>query len=401
MSKTKTLLIHANVQSKSVKASNGFVLFDNEHILKAGDMSQLRDSDKENVEDIIDLKGQLLTPGLVDCHTHLVYAGNRSQEFEMRLLGETYTSIAQKGGGITSTVKSVEEASFDSLYQQSLPRLKAMMRGGVTTVEIKSGYGLSLESELKMLRVARRFGEEEKVNIETTFLGAHTIPKAYQGDADSYIDYVCNEMMPAVASENLADCVDVFCESIAFNLAQTDKVFDKALSLGLKIKCHAEQLSNLGASALAASKGAISCDHLEFIDEKAIALMAAHQTTAVLLPGAYYFLKETQRPPIALFRRHGVNMAIATDCNPGSSPTTSLVLMMNMACVLFGLNVDEAFMAVTSHAATALKRDDLGDIQSGKRSDLVCWPVTEVVELCYAFGQSLTPQVYYAGCLRN
>lgn len=353
---------------------------------------------RENAKLSEDCYGQLLTPGLIDCHTHLVYAGNRASEFKLKLEGASYADIAKMGGGILSTVKQTRAASEDDLIEQSLPRILALKKEGVTTVEIKSGYGLDLINELKMLRVAKRLGELSGLRVKTTFLGAHAIGPEFTEQSQVYVDLVCDKMMPAVKEMGLADAVDVFCESIAFNLQQTEQIFLKAQSLGLAIKCHAEQLSNLGASALAAQLGALSCDHLEFLDAAGIAAMAQANTVAVLLPGAYYFLREKKAPAIDLLRAAGVGMAIATDSNPGSSPTTSLQLMMNMACQFFSLTVPEVLAGVTYQAARALGiADDVGSIAVGKVADLNLWSVNDSAALCYYFAYPLPHRTMIAG----
>lgn len=337
-----------------------------------------------------DCQGTLITPGLIDCHTHLVHAGSRAAEFKLKLEGKSYAEIARSGGGILSTVRETRAASEDQLTAQALPRIRALLGEGVTTVEIKSGYGLDLQHELKMLRVARRLGELTGIRVKTTFLGAHAIAPEFKQNSAAYVDYLCQELLPAVAAANLADAVDVFCESIAFNLAQTEQIFLRAQALQLPIKCHAEQLSNLGASRLAAEMGALSCDHLEFLDEQGAAAMAKAGTVAVLLPGAFYFLREQRKPPIDLLRKAEVGMAIATDCNPGSSPTTSLLLMMSMACQFFHLSIPEVLSAVTYQAAKALGiEQETGSIAVGKRADLVLWSIQDSTELCYYFGYPL------------
>lgn len=357
--------------------------------------SEPRESKYQGLTEV-DGNGQLLTAGLIDCHTHLVYGGHRSHEFEWRLNGETYQSIAQKGGGIRSTVLATRQATFDELYEASAKRLTSMIEQGVLAFEVKSGYGLDLETEMKMLRVARRLAESFQLPISTTFLGAHTIPKEYQGNADDYIDYICETVLPAVQEEGLADAVDVFCENIAFNVAQATKIFEAAQAFNLPIKCHAEQISNMGGSQLAAQYGARSCEHLEFIDEQGVRALADNQVVAVLLPGAFYFLRETQKPPIDLFRKYNVPMAIATDCNPGSSPTTSLPLMMNMACTFFGLTVAEVWQAVTTHAALALGMTE-PNLQVGSEATFVLWPFTDPVDLVYTVGQFERPKVFIKG----
>lgn len=340
--------------------------------------------------EVVNCEGNLITPGLIDCHTHLVYAGHRAEEFKMRLEGVSYQEIARRGGGILSTVQETRAVSEEELFLQSLPRILALRAEGVTTVEIKSGYGLDLPNELKMLRVARQLGVESRIRVKTTFLGAHAIPPEYKGNGPAYVDHLCEVILPAVAEAGLADAVDVFCESIGFSLAQMEQVFLRAQDLGLPMKCHAEQLSNLGASTLAASFNALSCDHLEYLDEKGAAAMAKAKTVAVILPGAYYFLRETRKPPIDVLRRAGVGIAIATDCNPGSSPTTSLRLMMNMACQLFSLTVPEVLSAVTYQAAKALGiSKKIGILAAGMDADLVRWSINDAAQLCYYFGYPL------------
>jgi imidazolonepropionase len=329
-------------------------------------------------------RGGVMTPGLVDCHSHLVYAGNRAAEFEQRLEGVSYAEIAKAGGGILSTVRATRAASEDELLAQSLPRLQALLDDGVTTLEIKSGYGLTVEDELKMLRVARRLGELLPLRITTTLLGAHALPPEYAGDSDGYIALVCNEMIPAAAAEGLADAVDVFCENIAFSPAQCELVFQAAQRHGLAIKVHAEQLSNQGASALAARYRGLSADHIEFLDEAGVQAMAAAGTVATLLPGAFYTLRETQLPPIALLRQYDVPMALASDANPGTSPICFPTLTLNQACTLFRLTPREALAGMTAHAARALGRPDLGRIEVGAAADLCLWDVQQPAELAYA-----------------
>lgn len=345
-----------------------------------------------------DCKGQVITPGLIDCHTHLVYAGNRAAEFKLKLEGVSYAEISKAGGGILSTVHQTRAASEDDLIEQSLPRILALKNEGVTTVEIKSGYGLDLANELKMLRVARRLGQLAGLRVKTTFLGAHAIGPEYKGNSQAYVDHLCSEMLPAVKETGLADAVDVFCESIAFSIKQTEQIFLAAGALNLPIKCHAEQLSNLGASALAAQLGALSCDHLEFLDERGASAMAKANTVAVLLPGAFYFLREKNKPPVELLRQAGVGMAIATDCNPGSSPTTSLLLMMSMACQFFSMSVSEVLSAVTVQASRALGLDkELGSIERGQIADLVLWSINDSAALCYYFAYPLLHKTMIAG----
>jgi imidazolonepropionase len=337
--------------------------------------------------DVIDCEGRLITPGLIDCHTHLVHAGNRANEFEMRLAGATYEEVAKAGGGIVSSVKSLRAASEDELVRQSMPRLDALMAEGVTTIEIKSGYGLDLENEAKSLRAARSLATVRNVTVRTSFLGAHALPPEAKGDKDGYIDLVADEMLPAIARQGLADAVDGFCEGIAFSPEQISRVFDKARSLGLPVKLHADQLSNLHGAALAANYGALSADHLEYTDESGAVAMAKAGTVAVILPGAFYFIRETKKPPIELFRKHGVPLAVATDNNPGTSPLTSLLLTMNMAATLFGMTAEECLAGVTREAARALGlQGETGTLQAGKWADLAVWDVESPAELVYRMG---------------
>jgi imidazolonepropionase len=332
-----------------------------------------------------DAAGALITPGLIDCHTHLVYGGDRAAEFEARLKGATYEEIARAGGGILSTVKATREADEAALLRQSRRRLRALLAEGVTTVEIKSGYGLALEAEAKCLRVARSLGALDRVTVRTTFLGAHALPPEFKGRSDDYVTEVCR-MMGQLQAQGLVDAVDAFCESIAFSPEQTRRVFDQARSLGLPVKLHAEQLSDSGGAALAAAYGALSCDHLEWLSEDGARAMAQAGSVAVLLPGAFYFLRETRMPPVALLRQHGIPIAISTDCNPGSSPCTSLLLMLNMACTLFRLTPEEALAGVTRHAARALGLPDRGVLAPGLRADFVLWDARSPAELSYAMG---------------
>ena len=337
--------------------------------------------------EIVDCEGRWITPGLIDCHTHLVHAGNRANEFEMRLAGATYEEVAKAGGGIVSSVKALRAASEDELVQQSLPRLDALIAEGVTTIEIKSGYGLDLENEAKSLRAARRLGDERQVKVSTSFLGAHALPPEAQGDKDAFIAKVVSEMLPAIAAERLADAVDGFCEGIAFSPEQMTRVFDAAKAHGLPVKLHADQLSNLHGAALAARFGALSADHLEYTDEDGAAAMAEAGTVAVILPGAFYFIRETRKPPLDLFRRHGVKMAVATDCNPGTSPLTSLLLTMNMAATLFAMTVEECLAGVTREAARALGLlAETGTLEPGKSADIAIWNIERPAELVYRMG---------------
>ena len=349
-----------------------------------------------------DGQGCWLTPGLIDCHTHIVHAGNRSDEFEARLNGASYEDISRAGGGIMSTVRATRAASDDELLRQSLPRVLALLAEGVTTLEIKSGYGLDADSEAKMLRVARSIGERLPVSVRTTFLGAHALPPEFAGQADAYIDLLCAQMLPALAGDGLVDAVDAFCERIGFTPAQTQRVFDAAQALGLPVKLHAEQLSDLGGAALVARYGGLSADHLEFLSPDGIAAMARHGTVAVLLPGAYYFLRETQPPPVAALRAAGVPMAVSTDCNPGTSPMTSLLLAMNMACTLWRLTPQEALAGVTCHAARALGlQQETGSLALGKRADFALWRIARPADLAYALGLNPCAGVVHGGVWRT
>ncbi|CAM2166797.1 Imidazolonepropionase [Paraburkholderia sacchari] len=345
-----------------------------------------------------DLKGAWVTPGLVDCHTHLVYGGQRADEFAQRLAGVSYEEIARNGGGIVSTVRATRAASEAELYAQSASRLEPLLAEGVTAVEIKSGYGLELAAERKMLRVARQLGERYPVTVRTTFLGAHALPPEFAGRADDYIDEVCERMLPALADEGLVDAVDVFCERIGFSIAQSERVFEAAARRNLPVKMHAEQLSNSGGAALAARYGALSSDHLEFLDEAGVAAMKDAGSVAVLLPGAYYFIRETQLPPLELLRRYEVPIAISTDSNPGTSPTTSLLLMMNMATTLFRMTVPEVLQGVTQHAARALgDAERHGTLAEGRPADFAVWDVQSLAELAYWIGRPLCARVVRGG----
>jgi len=342
--------------------------------------------------------GGIVTPGLIDCHTHLVFGGNRSAEFEQRLNGVSYAEIAAQGGGIISTVKATRDAEEAQLLEQALFRLRPLLAEGVTCVEIKSGYGLTPHSELKMLRVARQLGELLPVEVKTTCLAAHALPPEYAGRADDYIDLVCHTIIPEAAAAGLADAVDAFCEHLAFSPAQVERVFNAAEQAGLPVKLHAEQLSALGGSALAARHHALSADHLEYATAEDAAAMAASGTVAVLLPGAYYMLRETQCPPVELFRKHGVAIAIASDANPGTSPALSLRLMINMACTLFRLTPEEALAGVTLHAAKALGlQASHGSLETGKVADFVHWPLARPAELAYWLGGQLPCTVIFRG----
>ena len=365
---------------------NGALAISEGKIAWLGKAQDIPEYDVKKVQ-VIDGKGQWMSPGLIDCHTHLVYGGNRANEFEMRLQGKSYQEIANAGGGIVSTVKATRAASETELLNSALSRLTALHQQGVTTVEVKSGYGLDTESEIKMLSVAGQLAEHLPVTIKRTFLGAHALPTEYKDQPDAYIDLVCKEMMPTIAQQQLADTVDVFCENIGFNLEQTEQVFLAAQQNDLAIKVHAEQLSDLGGTALAAKYQALSADHVEFLSFDGVKAMAAANMTAVLLPGAYYFLRETQLPPIDALREQGVSIAIATDVNPGSSPICSLQLMLNMACTLFRLTPAEAIAGVTCHGAKALGlSNSKGQLKVGYDADLACWDIKQPAELCYQFG---------------
>ncbi|RUV94071.1 imidazolonepropionase [Mesorhizobium sp. M1A.F.Ca.IN.022.07.1.1] len=367
------------VEKGAIAARDGLIVY-------AGSEADLPAAAGQGAE-TVDCQGRWITPGLIDCHTHLVYAGNRANEFEMRLAGATYEEVARAGGGIVSSVKSLRAASEDELVSQTLPRLDALMAEGVTTVEVKSGYGLDADNEKKSLRAARRLASERPITILTTCLAAHALPPEARGDKDAFIDLVAGTILPAVAAEKLAHAVDGFCEGIAFSPEQIARVFDKAKALGLPVKLHADQLSNLHGAALAARYGALSADHLEYTDEEGAAAMAGSGTVATILPGAYYFIRETKRPPVELFRRHGVTMAVATDSNPGTSPLTSLLLTMNMAATLFGLTVDECLAGVTREAARALGLlDRTGTLEAGKSADLAVWDIERPAELVYRMG---------------
>ncbi|HDO1312758.1 TPA: imidazolonepropionase [Aeromonas veronii] len=334
-----------------------------------------------------DMQGKLVTPGLIDCHTHLVFAGSRAEEFELRQQGVPYAEIARRGGGIISTVRATRAASEEQLYELALPRIRSLIREGVTTVEIKSGYGLTLDDEIKMLRVARRLGEALPIRVKTTLLAAHAVPPEYRDDPDSWVETICQEIIPAAAKAGLADAVDVFCEHIGFSLAQTEQVYLAADQYGLPVKGHMDQLSNLGGSTLAAHFGALSVDHLEYLDPEGILALAHRGVVATLLPTAFYFLKETKLPPVAALRKAGVAMAVSSDINPGTAPIVSLRMAMNMACTLFGLTPLEAMVGVTRHAAKALgEQDRLGQLRVGMAADFLIWHCAHPAELSYMVG---------------
>jgi imidazolonepropionase len=350
------------------------------------------------VETIL-LDGRWVTPGLIDCHTHIVYAGNRAAEWEMRLAGASYQEIARAGGGILSSVNAVRAASEETLRAEALVRLDRLLAEGVTTLEAKSGYGLDLPNEMKLLRVARSLGDVRGLRLVTSFLGAHALPPEAAGDRDAFITRVCEEMLPAIAAAGLADAVDAFCESIAFTPAQIDRVFLAARAAGLPVKLHADQLSQGGGAALAARHGALSADHVEYTDEAGAAAMGAAGTVAVLLPGAFYMLRERQAPPVVAFRRHGVPMAVSTDCNPGTAPLVSLLLTMNMAATLFGLTVEEVLLGVTRNAARALGLGaEIGTLEVGKACDLAIWSVERPAEIFHMLGHNpLHERVFASG----
>ncbi|MBN7777979.1 imidazolonepropionase [Nitratireductor aquimarinus] len=361
------------------------IAIEGDMIVWAGAMSNL--PERFSGWERTDFGGRLATPALVDCHTHLVFGGNRAREFEMRLEGASYEEVARAGGGIVSTVSATRGMDEDALVEDALKRLDALLAEGVATVEVKSGYGLTVEDELKMLRAARRLAELRPVRIKTSYLAAHAVPAEYRGREDAYIDAVVLPGMDAAHAEGLVDAVDGFCEGIAFSPAQMARVFDRARELGLPVKLHAEQLSNLGGAKMAASYGALSADHLEYLDEEGVAAMAASGTVAVLLPGAFYTLRETQYPPLAALRKHGVRIAVATDCNPGSSPLASLLLTVNMACTLFRMTPEEALAGATREGARALGlAEEIGTIEAGKRAEIAIWDVAHPAELAYRIG---------------
>lgn len=367
-----------------------------ERVEWVGPRNRLPQALLEDCTQVNDAGGALITPGLIDCHTHLVYGGDRALEFELRLQGMRYEDIARQGGGIAATVQATRNATHDQLLAQSGQRLRALLAEGVTTLEIKSGYGLALAHERKCLQVARQLADTHAVDIRTTFLGAHALPPEFAGRTDDYVQEVLR-MLPLLHAQGLVDAVDAFCERIAFTPAQVGRVLAAAQSLGLPVKLHAEQLSDSGGAALAAGFGALSCDHLEWLSPQGVAAMAQAGTVAVLLPGAFYFLRETRLPPVELLRQHRVPMAIATDSNPGSSPCTSLLLMLNMACTLFRLTPEEALAGVTRHAAQALGLADRGVLAPGMRADFVLWDVQRPAQLCYALGANPCLQRIFRG----
>lgn len=395
----KTLWQHCHV---ATMAQGKYSIIEDAAMVTAGSLiewigprSQAPSADYAQVHD---LQGAWVTPGLIDCHTHTVFGGNRSGEFEQRLEGVSYAEIAAQGGGIASTVRATRAASEDELFASAHKRLRSLLRDGVTTVEIKSGYGLDLASERKLLRVIRRLGEALPVSVRATCLAAHALPPEYKDRADDYIEHICQEMLPALAAEGLVDAVDAFCEYLAFSPAQVARVFDVAQQLGLPLKLHAEQLSSLHGSSLAARYQALSADHLEFMTEEDAIAMAAAGTVAVLLPGAFYFLRETQLPPMEALRKHGVKIAIASDLNPGTSPALSVRLMLNMACTLFRMTPEEALAGATQHAANALGMGDThGSLEVGKVADFVAWQIDRPADLAYWLGGELDKRVVRHG----
>ena len=400
------LWTHARVATLAADATEPYGLIDDaslvvdgEFLLWVGEASKLPADLRERCNVVHDAGAALITPGLIDCHTHLVYGGERAHEFELRLKGASYEDIARAGGGIASTVRATRAASAKELEKSSSKRLQALMNEGVTTIEIKSGYGLALEHEHKTLSVARALGRSHAVDVRTTFLGAHAVPPEYAGRTDDYVDAVL-QMLVVLHAEGLVDAVDGFCERIAFSTTQMERVFQAAQALGVRVKLHAEQLSDSAGAQLAARYQALSCDHLEWLSPEGARAMAASGSVAVLLPGAFYFLRETRVPPIELLRSHGVPMAVSTDCNPGSSPCTSILLMLNMACTLFRLTPEEALAGVTRNAARALGLHDRGVLAAGMRADFVLWNVAQPAELSYCFGANPLIDAVYGGVMR-
>ena len=375
------------------------LLVDGEQIAWLGPMNECPQT---GAAEVFDCAGRLVTPGLIDCHTHLVYAGDRADEFELRLEGASYAEIAARGGGIVSTVNATRAASHEQLFEQSLPRARQLASEGVTTLEIKSGYGLDSENEIKMLRVAAMLGEELDLRVHKTFLGAHALPAEFAGRSDDYISLVCDEMLPAAHAEGLVDAVDVFIESIAFSVEQGERVFERAQQLDLPVKAHVEQLSDLGGAAMAARHGALSVDHLEYLNVGDVAQLAQQGCVAVLLPGAFYVLREQQLPPLAALREQGVALALASDANPGSSPLYSLLLTLNMGCTLFRMTPAEALRGVTLNAALALGlARQIGSLEPGKQADLVVWDVDRPALLSYRIGMNPCAAVMRAGNWRE
>jgi imidazolonepropionase len=377
---------------------NGAIAANDGRIAWVGAQADLPGVPKSLAREVVSAGGAWITPGLVDCHTHLVFAGNRAREFELRLEGASYEEIARAGGGIISTVSATRAASESELIESASRRLRALMAQGVTSVEIKSGYGLDLETELKMLRAARALANSHDVRVTTTFLGLHALPKEFAEDRAAYVDIVCNVMIPAVASEGLADAVDAFCENIGFTREEAARLFEASRACGLPVKLHAEQLSDQGGAALAAQHGALSADHLEWLDDEGVAAMAGAETVAVLLPGAFYVLRETRVPPVDKLRAAGVPIAVATDCNPGTSPIASPLAILNMACTLFHLTPEEALAGMTRNGARALGlADEIGTLETGKAADFVLWRIDDPAELAYWIGPDLMVERVFAG----
>jgi len=406
MKKHQTLFINARLATVASEGGYGLVddhglLVEADRIIWIGLMSN-RQAVLESDPDIINCQGRLLTPGLIDCHSHLVYGGDRADEFELRLEGASYEAISKAGGGINSTVNATRDANHQTLLCSAKKRLKPLLDEGVTTLEIKSGYGLDIETEIKMLRVAKQLEAECSVRVQKTFLGAHALPLEYANRSDDYIDLVCNQMLPEAHSAGLVDAVDVFIEKIAFTIAQAEKVFDCAEALGLPVKAHVEQLSDMGGAVMAAKRKALSVDHIEYLADGDVSTLAENNTVAVLLPGAFYVLRETKLPPVELLRAKGVSIAIATDANPGSSPVHSLLLIMNMACTLFRLTPAEALRGVTINAARALGLDsEVGSLSVGKQADLVLWDVDKPAMLSYQIGLNPCAAIMKAGLWRK
>ena len=375
---------------------NGALAIEGERFAFVGPQDQL--PSRFTTSPTINCEGRWVTPGLIDCHTHLVYAGHRADEFELRLKGASYEEIARAGGGIISSVKALRGASEDELVRQSLPRLDHLIREGVTTIEIKSGYGLATEHEAKTLRAARRLGHERSIDVVTTFLGAHALPPEAKSDRAAYVRAVIENMLPVIVGERRADAVDGFCEHIAFSPGDMAAIFAEAHSYGLPVRLHADQLSDCGGAKLASDWGALSADHLEYTNEEGAMALAKAGTVAVMLPAAYYFIRENKQPPIALFRKHGVKLAVATDCNPGSAPLTSLLLATNMAATLFRMTVEECLLGITRHAAQALGRlDTVGSLEIGKRADFCLWNIESPAELVYRLAFNPLHQRYWHG----
>jgi imidazolonepropionase len=401
---TQTLFTNARIAT--VCGDSGYGLIDDAAMLvnanKIEWVGPMVDLQAVDGAEVVECGGRLITPGLIDCHTHLVFGGDRADEFELRLEGASYQQIAQQGGGILSTVKSTREASENDLLTQTRPRLEQLLSEGVTTIEIKSGYGLDSKNEIKMLRVAKQLGEEYQLRVQKTFLAAHALPPEYSGRADDYIQTVCDEMLPEAHAAGVVDAVDAFIESIAFSVPQAERVFEVAADLGLPIKAHVEQLSNQGGAAMAAARSALSVDHIEFLQVADVPKLSKSGSVAVLLPGAFYVLGETQLPPVEALRQHHVPIAIATDMNPGSSPVNSLLLIMNMACTLFRLTPAEALRGITINAAKALGLEaEIGSLQVGKQADLVIWDVDKPSQLSYQIGVNACAAVMQAGKWRK